>query len=93
MDKSNAVSSPIVSGTKLSKHDKGDEVNLTQFKQIVGSLMYLTATRPYMMFAVNMIASFMEHPIETHIIRGKTHQDMCSCWDLLLCLGHQESNL
>ncbi|GAU16794.1 hypothetical protein TSUD_200370 [Trifolium subterraneum] len=71
MDKSNVVSSPIVTGTKLSKHDKSEEVNPTQFKQIVGSLMYLTATRPDVMFVVHMIARFMEHPLETHMIAAK----------------------
>jgi hypothetical protein len=71
MDKSNSVCSPIVTGTKLSKNDKSDEVDSTQFKQMVGSLMYLTATRPDLMFAVNLIARFMEHPIETHLMAAK----------------------
>ncbi|MCH80155.1 copia-type polyprotein [Trifolium medium] len=71
MDKSNAVSSPIVTGSKLSKYDQGEEVNPTKFKQIVGSLMYLTATRPDLMFAVNLIARFMEHPVESHMVAAK----------------------
>ncbi|MCH82787.1 copia-type polyprotein [Trifolium medium] len=71
MDKSNAVCSPIVTGTRLSKHDKGDEVNPTEFKQIIGSLMYLTATRPDLMFVVHMIARFVEHPVETHMMAAK----------------------
>jgi hypothetical protein len=71
MDKSNSVSSPIVTGTRLSKHDRSEEVNSTYFKQIVGSLMYLTATRPDIMFAVHMIARFMEHPLETHMTAAK----------------------
>jgi hypothetical protein len=71
MEKSNSVCSPIVAGTKLSKHDKGDEVDPTQFKQMVGSLMYLTATRPDLMFAVNLIARFMEHPVENHLMAAK----------------------
>jgi hypothetical protein len=71
MEKSNSVCSPIVAGTKLSKYDKGDEVDPTQFKQMVGSLMYLTATRPDLMFAVNLIARFMEHPVENHLMAAK----------------------
>jgi hypothetical protein len=71
MEKSNSVCSPIVTGSKLSKHDKGDEVDPTQFKQIVGSLMYLTATIPDLMFAVNLIARFMEHPVENHLMAAK----------------------
>jgi hypothetical protein len=49
MENSNVVCSPMVTGTKLSKHDTDNEVDPTQFKQIIGSLMYLTATRPDMM--------------------------------------------
>jgi hypothetical protein len=33
--------------------------------------MYLTATRPDLMFAVNMIARFMEHPVESHMMAAK----------------------
>jgi hypothetical protein len=71
MENSNAVCSPMVTGTKLSKHDQGNKVDPTQFKQIIGSLMYLTATRPDLMFAVNMVARFMEQPVETHMIAAK----------------------
>jgi hypothetical protein len=71
MEKSNSVCSPIVTGSKLSKHDNGDEVDPTHFKQIVGSLMYLTATGPNLMFAMNLIARFMEHPAENHLMAAK----------------------
>jgi hypothetical protein len=33
--------------------------------------MYLTATRPDLMFAVNMIARFMENPVESHMMAAK----------------------
>jgi len=46
MENCNAVKNPIVPGTRLSKNDAGTKVDATLFKQIVGSLMYLTATRP-----------------------------------------------
>jgi len=44
MDKSNSVNNPIVAGTKSSKDEAGTKVDETLFKQVVGSLMYLTAT-------------------------------------------------
>jgi len=44
MDKSNPVQNPIVPGAKLSKDDIGVKVDKTYYKQIVGSLMYLTST-------------------------------------------------
>lgn len=42
-------------------------VNKTYYKQIVGSLMYLTATRPDMMFMVSLISRYMENPTELHL--------------------------
>nr|GEY16946.1 retrovirus-related Pol polyprotein from transposon TNT 1-94 [Tanacetum cinerariifolium] len=45
----NSVKNPMVPGTKL-KNDDGEKVDSTLFKQIVGSLMYITNTRPDLQF-------------------------------------------
>ena len=37
---------PVEYGTKLSKHDDGATVNPIYFKSLIGSLRYLTCTRP-----------------------------------------------
>ncbi|RDX73622.1 putative mitochondrial protein, partial [Mucuna pruriens] len=42
----NLVKNPIVPSIKLLKIDQGVEVDSILFKQLVGSLMYLTTTRP-----------------------------------------------
>ncbi|XP_059077974.1 secreted RxLR effector protein 161-like [Cryptomeria japonica] len=62
---------PIVTGLKLSKDDKGANVNPTLYKKLVGSLMYLIATRPDIMFGVSLISRFMESPKVTHWNVGK----------------------
>ena len=62
----NAVKNPIVPGTKLSKNEARNQVDATQFKQVVGSLMYLDATRPDLMYGVSLISKFMANPIEIH---------------------------
>ena len=36
------------------------------YKSIVGSLMYLTATRPDIMFTISLTSRFMERPKEAH---------------------------
>ena len=41
------------------------------YKRLVGSLMYLTATRPDIMFAVSLISFFLESPKNTHRKDGK----------------------
>ena len=53
-------------GLKLSKKDCSNNVNPTLYKIMVGSLMYLTATRPDIMSAVSLVSRFMETPKETH---------------------------
>ncbi|CAL9007505.1 unnamed protein product [Prunus brigantina] len=71
MEGCNSVQNPIVPGTKLVKDEGGEKVDSTHFKQIVGSLMYLTATRPDLMFAVNLISRYMESPTELHFQAAK----------------------
>lgn len=45
MENSKPIGSAIVPGTRLCKKEKGNKVDPTMYKQVVGSLMYLTATR------------------------------------------------
>ena len=49
-------SNPIVPGFKACRDDDGITNDETYYKQIVGSLMYLTATRLDMMFCVSLIS-------------------------------------
>jgi hypothetical protein len=62
---------PTVIGLKLSKDDRGSNVDPTLFKRLVGSLMYLIATRPNIMYGVSLISRFMETPKDTHWKAGK----------------------
>lgn len=71
MDKCNPVHNPIVPGSKLSKDEDGIRVDGTFYKQIVGSLMYLTATRPDVMFVVSLLSRYMENPTELHLQAAK----------------------
>ena len=49
------------------KDEGGVKVDQTYYKQVVGSLMYLTATRLDMMFVVSLISRYMENPTEMHL--------------------------
>ncbi|KAL8166197.1 hypothetical protein V2J09_007696 [Rumex salicifolius] len=66
MQNFNAVNNPIVPGQKIGKDEGGVQVDHTLFKQMVGSLMYLTATRPDLMFVVSFISRFMGAPTQLH---------------------------
>ncbi|KAM1612371.1 hypothetical protein ACFX13_001090 [Malus domestica] len=66
MDQCNPVQNPVVPGLKLTRNG-GVEVDSTVYRQMVGNLMYLTATRPDLMFVVSLISRYMERPTEEHL--------------------------
>ena len=55
----------------LRKEDDSVKVDLTLFKRLVGSLMYLTATRLDIMYVVRLISRIMESPKDSHWQVGK----------------------
>ncbi|XP_031287932.1 secreted RxLR effector protein 161-like [Pistacia vera] len=67
----NPVNTPSEFGVNLNKDNGGKKVDNTLYKQIVGSLMYLTATRPDIMHAVSVISRYMECPTEIHLLATK----------------------
>ncbi|KAK2456950.1 putative mitochondrial protein [Trifolium repens] len=71
MDDANPVSTPMECGIKLSKHDEGERVDPSLFKSLVGSLRYLTCTRPDILCAVGVVSRYMEHPTTTHLKAAK----------------------
>lgn len=62
----NSVKIPIVPGCSLTKAGNGELVDAINYKQMVGSLMYLTATRPDLMYAVCLVSRYMEKPTVEH---------------------------
>jgi hypothetical protein len=71
MEGSNSVQNPIVPGCKIFKDENGVHVDETLFKQMVGSFMYLTATRPDLMYVVSLISRYMGKPTELHLLAAK----------------------
>ncbi|KAM1669642.1 hypothetical protein ACFX2K_043717 [Malus domestica] len=67
MDQCNPVHNPMVPGFKLMKDEGGVRVDSTPYKQMVGSLMHLTTTRPDMMFVVSLISRYIERPTELQL--------------------------
>lgn len=71
MEGCNAVRIPMVPGCKLTREGSGAMVDATMFKQLVGSLRYLTATRPDLIYSVNLVSRYMEGPTEQHLLAAK----------------------
>ena len=64
----NLVNTPSKFCMKLNKDNGGKKVDDSLYKQIVGSLMYLTETRPDIMHVVSVISKQMECPTKIHLL-------------------------
>ncbi|GKD85924.1 hypothetical protein Tco_1357078 [Tanacetum coccineum] len=62
MDHSDPVDTPMVDRLKLDEDLMGILVDQTRFRGMVGSLMYLTASRPDLVFVVCMCARYQAKP-------------------------------
>ena len=62
---------PVITGLKLSKDDDGSTVDPMLYKRLVDNLIYLTATRPYIMYGVSTISRFMESLKDSQWKSGK----------------------
>ncbi|KAM1706709.1 hypothetical protein ACFX2K_028825 [Malus domestica] len=61
------VATPLAMNENLSKVNGSDLADETLYRQMVGSLLYLTATRPDIMFAASLLARFMHNPTKKHM--------------------------
>ena len=57
--------------TKLNKDEQGINVDIKLYRSMIGSLLYLTASRPDIMFSVCLCARFQSCPKEFHLIAVK----------------------
>ncbi|GJX36727.1 hypothetical protein Tco_0248284 [Tanacetum coccineum] len=71
---------------KLTKDDEANPVDSSKYRGMIGSLHYLTASRPDIMFSVCLCTRFQENPKTTYLeavkhifryIRGTNHLGLC----------------
>jgi len=65
------IGTPMVTGYKLNKEDDSLEVEQKLYRSMIGSLLYVTTTRPDVMQAVFQVARFQVAPKETHLLAVK----------------------
>jgi len=58
---------PMSTTTKLDKDEKGKCVDIKIYRGMIGSLLYLTSSRPDIMFSVCLCARFQSCPKESHL--------------------------
>ncbi|CAL9021646.1 unnamed protein product, partial [Prunus brigantina] len=68
---SKPASTPLAAKVLLSVSDGALISNPTEYRELVGSLQYLTLTRPDISFAVNTVAQFMSAPRTPHLVAAK----------------------
>ena len=67
MEESKPVSTYMVTCCKLSKNDESLEVDNTMLRSMIGILLYVPNTRPYVMMVLGLVARFQSSPKETHV--------------------------
>ncbi|GKD19896.1 retrovirus-related pol polyprotein from transposon TNT 1-94 [Tanacetum coccineum] len=82
LEDSKPMKTSMSSDTKLTKDEECESVDSTKYRGMIGSLLYLTASRPDIMFSVYLCARFQEAPKTSHLeavkrifqyIKGTTH--------------------
>ena len=58
---------PMASNAKLDMDENGKKVDERLYRGMIGSLLYLTASRPDIMFSVCLCARFQSCPKESHL--------------------------
>jgi len=58
---------PMSTSLKLDKDEEGKEVDIKKYRGMIGSLLYLTASRPDIMFSVCLCSRFQSCPKESHM--------------------------
>ena len=67
MDSSKPIDTPISPSIKLIMDDGSPSVEEKTYTGMIGSLLYLTASRPYIIFSIGLCARFQSKPNETHL--------------------------
>lgn len=66
MDQCKPAAIPLQQNIKLHSEDGSKEADVTLYRQLVGSLIYLTTTRPDLAYAVSVLSQYMSKPLESH---------------------------
>nr|GEU43127.1 retrovirus-related Pol polyprotein from transposon TNT 1-94 [Tanacetum cinerariifolium] len=61
------VDTPMVETSKLDEDTQGKVVDPTHYRSMVGTLMYLTSSRPDLVYAICMCARYQARPTEKHL--------------------------
>ncbi|GKG21792.1 hypothetical protein Tco_0384387, partial [Tanacetum coccineum] len=67
LENAKPIKTPMSSETKLTRDEEVEPIDNTKYHGMIGSLLYLTASRPDIMFSVCLCACFQEAPKTSHL--------------------------
>ncbi|CAM8954343.1 unnamed protein product [Rhodiola kirilowii] len=67
MESVKTCATPMSPNDTLTKDESSPQVDPTLYRGMIGSLLYLTASRPDILFSVCLCARFQADPRETHV--------------------------
>ncbi|GJW54634.1 hypothetical protein Tco_0098719 [Tanacetum coccineum] len=82
LEDSKPIKTPMSTETKLTRDEDAEPIDDTKYRGMIGSLLYLTASRPNIMFSVCLCVRFQEAPKTSHLkavkrifryIKGTSH--------------------
>ncbi|KAG8645680.1 hypothetical protein MANES_10G083250v8 [Manihot esculenta] len=71
MNELKGIETPINSNIKLNRDEKGKEVDEKLYRGMIGSLLYLFASRPDIYFSACLCIRFQSNPKESHLVAIK----------------------
>ncbi|KAL2334000.1 hypothetical protein Fmac_015213 [Flemingia macrophylla] len=71
MDDAKEMKTPMHPSSALTLDEDSPNVNQTQYRAMIGSLLYFTASRPDIMFSVCVCARYQAAPKESHMTAVK----------------------
>jgi hypothetical protein len=81
------ISIPLEQNVKLSAYEGNFVNDTTMYIYIVGSLIYMTTTRPYLSYAVGMVNQFMQNTTKATFgcseAHTKVHKTYFIVWNFL----------
>ncbi|GJS01377.1 hypothetical protein Tco_0317885 [Tanacetum coccineum] len=67
LEDSKPMKTSMSTETKLIRDEEGESVDNTKYRGMIGNLLYLTASRPDIMFSVCLCARFQEDPKTSYL--------------------------
>ena len=61
------MATPMSTGCYLDKDESGQSIDMKQYRGMIRSLLYLSASRPDIMFSVCMCTRFQSNPKQSHL--------------------------